>query len=435
MPERALFVLRNHAACLVRASESLEVWTSSAFGDLIGFLSQDSMESLRNFWVSYSQIHDRVHFENRARDAIQKRGQEIAKTKAIYGVQSAGPFLFDAVETMDNVYKEYWKTGVVGGNPGDKADLGNNGLGLVNPMFAVSSAPAGDYAVHYGTEPLLGFHVAEVFSNLPEGSTGATKGVDDHVIDVAKAQFKAWCYNFKKYADNGRVYLELLSGEAIGFCYELQLQLPFQTELGGSARGYVKPWTSRPLLLERSVRRRKNDKIVLFSTYDIIDSSNLSDHAGLINVLTATLPLLRQTPSSVLYSESLLKAPKNVDRSLSDVLGCDVATFALLVGIAPVGLLSGITMEAVWNEIALTAYHGEEKDAQQQFRIRIPWKYPEFTDALLLKSINSQSANCLRVEWEPEALSACLFSLYLKVCYSSSLLLRIFYLRQLHHAS
>ena len=378
------------------------------------------MKSLRKFWVSYSQVHDCVHVENRARNANQKRSQEIAKTKAIHGVRSAGPFLFDAVETMAHVYKEYWKIGVVGGNPRDKADLGNNSLGLVNPMFAVSSAPAGDYAVHYGTEPLLGFHVAEAFSSHPEGRTGATKGVNDYVIDVAKAQFKAWCYSFKKYVENGRVYLELLSGETIGFCHELQLQLRFQTELGGSARGYVKPWTSRPLLLERFVGRRKNDKIGLFSTYDIIDSSNLSDHVGLINVLTATLPLLRQSPSSVLYSESLLKASKNIDKSLSGVLGSDVATFALLIGIAPVELLSGITMEAVSNEVALTAYHDKGKGAQQQFRMRIPRKYPQFTDPLLLKSMDSQSANGLQVEWEPEALSAYLFSLYLTVRYLSS---------------
>ena len=215
-------------------------------------------------------------------------------------------------------------------------------------------------------------------------------------------------------------YLELLSGEAIGFCHELQLQVPFQAQLGGSARGYVKPWTSRPLLLDRSVKR-KDDKMGLFSTYDIIDSSNLSDHVGLINVLTATLPLLRQSPSSVLYNESLLKASKSIDKSLSDVLGSDVATFALLIGIAPVGLLSGITMEAVSNEIALTVYHGKEKGAQQQFRMRIPWKYPQFTDPLLLKSIDSQLTNGLQVEWEPEALSAYLFSLYLTVRYRSFL--------------
>ena len=416
MPERALNVLRDHADCLIRASDSLEAWTSSPFGDFIGFLSLDTIESLRKFWISYSHVHDRVQFENRARNAIQKRSEKIVGLSTFHGVRAAGPFVFEALKTMGHVYTEYWKTGVVGGNPEDRADLGNKGLGLVNPMFAVSSAPGGDYAVHYGTEPLLGFHVAEAFSNHPEGSTRASKGVNDHVIDVAKAQFRAWCHSFRDFVTNGRVFMELLSGEAMGFCHELQLQIPFGTELGGSARGYVKPWTSRPLLIERSVGQRKNDNVGLFSTYDIIDSSNLSDHVGIINVLAATLPLLRKSPSSVLYNESLLKASKNIDKSLSDVLGSDVATFALLIGIAPVGLLSGITMEAVSNEIALTVFHGKERGAQQQYRMRIAWKYPQFTDPLLLKSIDNQSATCLQVEWEPEALSAYLFSIYLTVC-------------------
>lgn len=379
------------------------------------------MESLRKFWVSYSQVHDRVQFESRARNVIQKRSQDIAKTRVIHGVRAAGPFWVDAVESMARAYREYWKTGVVGGNSKDKADLGNQGLGLVNPMFAVSSAPAGDYAVHYGTEPLLGFHVAEAFSNHPEGTTGATKGVNDHVIDVAKVQFRTWCYTFKEFVQNKRVYLEFLEGEAIGFCHELQLQIPFQDQLGGSARRYVKPWTSRPLLLERSAGGRTNDKTGLFSTYDVIDSSNLSDHVGLINVLTATVPLLRQSSSSVLYSESLLKASKHIDKTLFDLLGSDVATFALLIGVAPVGLLSGIDMEAVSNELGLTAFQGKEKGAQEQVRMRIPWRYPQFTDSLLLKSIDSQSSSCLHIEWEPEALSAYLFTVYLTVCHRSFL--------------
>ena len=414
VPDRALTVLREHAQCLLRASESLESWTSSPFGGFIGFLNKDSLASIRTFWVSYSTEHDQDQFEARARSAIGKRSQEISGSTMMHGVRSAGPFWIDAVSTMACAYNEFWKTGVVGGNVEDIADLGNGGLGLVNPMFAVSSAPTGDYAVHYGTEPLLGFHVAEAFSNNPESIHGSTE-FNKHVVNVAKAQFRAWCRSFKQYTDNGKIRLELFSGEAIALCHELQLSDALRGRLGGSAKIYVKPWTSRPLL-PNGATKSENNSVRSITPYDIIDSSNLSDHVGLINILTATIPLLRKASSSVLYHESLLKASKSIERSLSDAIGSDVATFALLIGLAPVGLLSGVTMEAVSNEIGMTTLNQPEKGKQEQYRLRVPWRFPEFTDPELIKNIGAGAGDTMAVEWEPQALSAYLFTIYLNVC-------------------
>ena len=412
VPDRALAILREHSGCLLRHSESLETWNSSPFGSSIGFLGKDSLDTIRKFWASYSTEHDQ--FEKRARSAIGKRSQEIGDSKALQGVRAAGPFWTDAVETMAHAYREFWKTGVVGGNAEDVADLGNGGLGLVNPMFAVSSAPSGDFAVHYGTEPLLGFHVAEAFSNHPESTQGDSTGVNSHVVSVAKAQFGAWCRSFKQYTDNGTVRLEMFSGDAIALCHELQVQVALRSHFEGSARAYVKPWTLRPLLLD-STAKSEHDGLGSFTPYNIIDSSNLSDHVGLINVLIATVPLLRKTSSSVLYHESLLKASKTIEKSLSEVLGSDVATFALLIGLSPVGLLSGVTMEAVSNELGMAMLHQPENGALQQYRMRVPWRHPEFTDPEILKNLAGPAGNALAVEWEPQTLSAYLFTLYLTV--------------------
>ena len=414
VPDRALTVLREHARCLLRASESLETWTSSPFGTFIGFSSKDTLNSIRKFWVSYSTEHDRDQFETRARSVIGKQSQKDSGSNYVHGVRAAGPNWMDAVSTMAHAYREYWKTGVVGGNAEDIADLGNDGLGLVNPMFAVSSAPTGVYAVHYGTEPLLGFHVAEAFSNHPESIHGASKGVNNHVINVAKGQFSAWCRSFKQYTDNGMVRLDLFSGEAVALCHELQLRLASRVRLETSARVYVKPWTSRPLLLDGTTNS-ENNSVGSITPYDIIDSSNLSDHVGLINVLTATIPLLRKSFSSVLYHESLLKASKSIEKSLSDVIGSDVATFALLIGLAPVGLLSGVTMEAVSNEMGMATLYQSKPGGQEQYRLRVPWRFPEFTDPELFKNIEVDAGNASAVEWEPQALSAYLFTLYLTV--------------------
>ena len=413
VPDRALAILREHARCLLSASESLETWNSSPFGNFIGFLSKDSLDSIRKFWVSYFTEHDQDQFEKRARSVIGKRSQETSTFTTMHGLRAAGPLWIDAVSTMAHAYREFWKTGVVGGNAEDIGDLGNGGLGLVNPMFAASSAPTGDYAVHYGTEPLLGFHVTEAFSNNPESIHGASTGFNNHVINVAKAQFRAWCHSFKKYTDNGTVRLEMFSGDSIALCHELQSQVALRNRLDGSARAYVKPWTFRPLLLNGTTNS-ENNSVGSIALYDIIDSSNLSDHVGLIDILTATIPLLRKCSSSVLYHESLLKASETIEKSLSEVLGSDVATFALLVGLSPVGLLSGVTMEAVSNELGMTMLHQSEKGVQQ-YRMRVPWKFPEFTDPEVRKIVEDVPGNTLAIKWDPQTLSAYLFALYLTV--------------------
>lgn len=164
-------------------------------------------------------------------NAVGKRGQKLGNFTAIHGVRATGPFWIDVVDTVAHAYKEFGKSGLVGRNAEDLADLGNRGLDLLNPMFAEPSAPSGDDVVHHRTEPLSGFHVAEAFSNNPESNQAAYTGINSHVVNVAKAQFRAWCHSFKQYTNNGTVRLDMFSGEAIACCYELQLQASLRNGL------------------------------------------------------------------------------------------------------------------------------------------------------------------------------------------------------------
>lgn len=75
-----------------------------------------------------------------------------------HAVRSVGPHFARALHTMPSAFEEYWKTGVVGRNEEDKRSLGDGGKGRVNPMFTISSASTGDFAIHYASDPLLGYH-------------------------------------------------------------------------------------------------------------------------------------------------------------------------------------------------------------------------------------------------------------------------------------
>lgn len=304
---------------------------------------------------------------------------------------------------MAHTYREYWRTGVTGGNAVDVAELGNGGRGFANPMFAVSSAPAGDYAVHYGTEPLLGFPLAQAFHKQSLASSPNIVKSTEEIVKAAKVQFKDWCFSFKKYLDNGRVSVNLFDGDASAFCHNLQLDLTVEGK--HAPRAYIKPWSSLPLLLDgyRSS--------VPLKAFDVIDTSNLCDHVGLINILTATVPLLRKRPSAVLYTETLLMASEKPHEILQTLLGCDVATFSLLLGIAPVGLLSGVTLEATGNETAMFAFMQPDKETRQ-CRMRVPWKTLASSDQLEMNSLGKPTQGNLQVSFQPQALAGCLFKIY-----------------------
>ena len=80
-------------------------------------------------------------------------------------MRSAGAYFTNALETMSSAFEGNWTTGVVGGNKQDETSLGKNGKGRVISMFALSSALSGGFAVRYGSDLLLAFHLAEAFDS------------------------------------------------------------------------------------------------------------------------------------------------------------------------------------------------------------------------------------------------------------------------------
>ncbi|KAL8743209.1 MAG: hypothetical protein Q9190_004412 [Brigantiaea leucoxantha] len=147
--------------------------------------------------------------------------------------------------------------------------------------------------------------------------------------------------------------------------------------------------------------------------FDIIDTSNLGNHIGLINVLTACAPLLRPRATSSLYTESLLAASGNPSTSLSSLLGINTQTFSMLIGIVPHGLESGVTLENIANEVALRMVaKGCPSGDQTQYRLRVQWKYPAAIEGPNKQAVQQESISRIGVKFEPQELAACLHSVY-----------------------
>lgn len=405
VPPEFLSILRTHAADLVEASKSTEQWASSPYGKYIQYVDKATLQELRRYWTRYASMEEFPQ----ARTAIAQRSKEIGSMQFATGIRSAGPFWFNAMETMGYVYREFWKTGVVAGNSDDLSRL--NGKGEVNPMFAVSSAASRDFAVHYGAEPLLGFHLPEAFQEEIPKKRGAASELAKRAVAIAKSQFKAWCENFSDYVSNDRVHVSFFCGEALALSHDLQLAITLDQKRGHVARTYVKPWSACPLLLDGNVNRNASGDLHC-DPFHVIDTSNVGDHVGFINILSATAPLLLRNASSVLYTESLLMASKEVSASLSTLLGSDVATFSLLIGLAPSGLLTGVTLDAVSNETALFTFVQGDTNRQKQYRLRVSWKHPQYSDPSVVGLLGSSTRSDLQVRFEAKDLADYLFDIY-----------------------
>ncbi|KAI9713338.1 MAG: hypothetical protein M1812_006697 [Candelaria pacifica] len=406
IPDRSLKVLHDQVEKLLLASDPLQAWGESQYGASIQFLNVDTLNQLRKYWALYlgTKSHSPLESQRFERDTRASIAQiykdKVGDRYANHGTRSAGVAWARGMEFMGRAFKAYWETGVVGGNSVDLQAL-EDSKGHVNPMFAISSAPSGQFAVHYGTDPLLGFNVTDAFDD---------KYTTNSVVQAAKARFQGWCGDFSTRLTTKSVLLKLFCGDAIRLCHGLQRKSSSHID------GYLGPWTARPLSLGGLDGTESP-----LQYYDIIDTSNLIDHVGILNVLTAAAPLLRKEVSSCLYTESLLQATKDITASLQTILCSDLTTISLILGLAPVGHLLGMTMDDISTEaLMFTVFSAANEGGQRQYRLRVPWKYPELGDpydGTLERGINCQS----KIIINADQLADLYFAIYKKMFASEDL--------------
>ncbi|KFZ01862.1 hypothetical protein V501_09758 [Pseudogymnoascus sp. VKM F-4519 (FW-2642)] len=267
-------------------------------------------------------------------------------------------------------------------------------------MFAISSSSTEDFAVHYGSEPLLGFHLATAF----DGEISSKLEQTNVIAQVAKSQFREWCKALQAQVKLRTIEINFFWGDALRFCYELQAICDPAKHSTMLARTYRGPWLSTRMCLDGLESHAAK------VAYDVIDTSNLIDHVGILNTLPAVAPLLSRRSTSVLFTDSLLQAAEDPVAALPALLCSDVTMISLLLGLAPTGHLVGYTTDAVGTEAATRLACPGVSGRQSQYYLRIAWKLPNFGDRL-------EEMAPEPLEWEirssPEELSQYFFKLYL----------------------
>ena len=406
--EHSLALLRTQAQKLHSISTSPESWRESRYGKLIRLCDRGSLEKLRDIWHFYGLERQGIElsrFDERLDATIRKSNQHKARLGAgmiLTGFRSSSPAHLHSIDNSDALHKHYWEHGSTDFDPSAHE------LALhANPMFMSQDD---NVVLHYGTDPLLGFHLATAYapltttSPLYRSTAELTRLVD--VVEGAKIEFRAWAKSLRNCEHT--VILRFFVGDALAFCHSLQQR---STAVPPSpAHWYRDRFHFEPLILDGEDCTYGKDRP---SGFTVIDTSNLIDHVGALNLLVAAAPLLKHDISATLYTEKLVRSDSTYTSLFDNLLCGPLPTVAMLLGLTLVDSVTNTSAISTGDEILLdTATRQRSKTLSEsgQLFTRMSWKRPiRMHDGLTLTGAPRQ------IHFDPASLAAILYHIYSKM--------------------
>lgn len=410
LDQDSLSLLLSQSQKLFELSETIETWNNCQYGPFLQLCTRRTLSQLRRYWESYVKTGQMSNAQRKQfnkkfaaglKEVTKKGGSQTNQN--ITACRSAGPAWIDAVMVAPEAAAHYWKTGIT--NVDQKAVAAAT---FPNPSLAYSAREE-EFAVHYGADPILGFHLAPAFVPTKPKSQSAGEGKSlQHVVETAMTQFSVWGEAFRTALavtkKAGKLVIRIFSGDALAFCKALNYcgaNKSIETGL------YAAWWTVSQLILDGGAYGEDAiSKAPLM--FNIIDTSNLTDHLGLLNILVVTVPLLSRAPSSTLYTESLVASGEDPMTAFIERMCADIPTISLLLGLIPPTFVSNITSHSNVHEIMSSKMMG----GCRQFHERIAWKTVSLADPVSVEN----NSDCNRpLAYDPEQLGRFLFGVYLKM--------------------
>ncbi|KAI5777299.1 hypothetical protein EDC01DRAFT_732640 [Geopyxis carbonaria] len=355
LDEESLAVLVSHSKQLCQLSESIEEWNSGPYGSFIRICNLATLSSFNRQWKLYADVSKMSAPEKKRFKAKYTTEQKAKRPDWVKDagnstlLRNAGPLGKPASKdrSIARSYEDYWNTGIT-----PKATSNKNIMLSPNPTFAYTMR-GDNFDVHYGTNPLLGFHFAQEYVQTKErpNKTSETAYSTLRLTKAAQEQFEKWCKAFKIRLDasteSPTLVIRMFAGEVLAFCSTLNT---FKSTGNPSDGRYVAPWKLSPLILDGGDYTEGASRPAP-TEFNVIDTSNLEDHIGLVNILVCASPLLLRTPESSLYTELLVGAKSNPTSSFIKGLCGDVTLMALLFGLVPSSFISGFNTVSNIHEI------------------------------------------------------------------------------------
>ncbi|KAI1476066.1 hypothetical protein F4774DRAFT_262332 [Daldinia eschscholtzii] len=359
--------IKDQAHKLVTLSGSIQQWAEGPYGSMLRFCDVNSLQDVRRVWVKYASAKSKTNasfekdLENTRRLLKLMRGRsELILT----GLRSAAPLSLSSKDEVVKAREHFWKHGSLSKHPGT----------VPNPLFSESMS-ANTY-LHYGTDPILGFHLATAIANLAPGSP--LRPEKDHgeilnVIAAAKTQFREWVAAFRGIPET-HIILRFIVSDAVSLGHALQT---LSTSRSSPTNIFRRQLDIAPIEFDPKSYATLDSAPTRF---DVIDTSNLADHLGALNLLVAAAPLLKTSASSTLWTETLIKTEKTRRQQFDALFPGHAQTIFLLLGLSPVDFWTNATSVSCVDEILLNSM-GTSVDVQQAHS-RLAWKRSSYFSRL-----------------------------------------------------
>ncbi|KAK4040785.1 hypothetical protein C8A01DRAFT_15369 [Parachaetomium inaequale] len=374
-------LVESQAKKLVNLAQDLHAWRASPYGTTLRFCDEKTLSLVRSIWAKYADearfrnpYHqvDRDHWapfsraleEARTRHgcARQASRQDVSRSCAPLAMQTAGDLLF----TTD----QHWQRGVTDVRPLPNADPAMDTPEVPNPIFAVPLTTSS--VLKHPTNPLLSFHLAAAQANLTELSPLQFEERDQHLrkhhrlFKMALMQFEAWTDAFIEAAP--RTVIRFTASECFALCHTLRYNLETGETCAHHYRGKLGFDALR--LAESEYGASGNAP----KQFDVIDTSTLSHDVSILNLLVSAGPLLKDGPSSTLYTAGLHRMSD--DPGFEKLLHGHTTTISILLGLVPAEYWTNAKTVSTADQV-LTAWSDDDATPEAKdtiFGFRISWK-------------------------------------------------------------
>jgi hypothetical protein len=400
LDKESMKLLNDQATKLYEMATTTQSWTNGKYGQQFRFCDEGTLSKVRNIWYTYRigsfKGKEREQHTKRSTAAMQRAtsSREYRTNGAnlsLNGIRAAAPAGICAVQDAPELARHYWQHGST-----DKDGLYLRKPENINPTFVTDTS-----TLHYGTDPLLGFHLATAYAPLTKGSP--LPGGDNtrfKLVEVARQEFRAWMASFRQYPRQ-QLTMRFSASDAVAFSYSLQQRRLTMTS--SPAGFYRDSYHSKPLVLDSGDYLESGGAPTSFT---VIDTSNLIDHIGALNLLVASSPLLENTPMSSLYTQSLVKSQETQTAYIDSLLCGHFPTISTLLGLIPVEYWTNISSTSMMDDLMLDSGFGSADN--KQMHIRLTWKQP----------ISRQTSHSLapgRLHFEEVGLARILHEVYLNM--------------------
>jgi hypothetical protein len=391
LDEESLSLLIEQCRKLVTLARDLESWNAGPYARFLTACDERTLAELRRFWSLYVATADytperRKRFKKNFLDGKKEINDRFAEGFVVSSSRSAGPLLPLAMQAVGEQFSKFWSTGIT-----DDGLHSTEQATFVNPTFAFSLAGEG-FAVHYGVDPVAGFHLAEVFATSCDEMPSV---LVQKLVRAARNQFSQWCTSVIKLLRvtstmSSKFVVRMFAGDALRLCQAFS----HLNSCGVTATPILSsPWRASRIEFEEN-QYGEGASTPAPTTFNVIDTSNVSDHVGLLNLLVVTIPILSKSPSATLYTEALLSYGDAPSADILERLCGDMQTMSLLLGIVPSAFLSRFTTRSNVHETVMQLFQG------LQYHEQISWK-----------AIGSEYL----MSFAPDQLGRFLFKVYLKM--------------------